>query len=198
MPPAGNRAPTAIEQNIQRVIAGRKRLGERLLVTFKTNNEQLQQVLEECTSTDWELPCYHPDDILPVRTLVDLRLGELVIHAWDIRSRLESTAALSAESATVLMERIQARFGAPGYSDFRLASQYTAPVCYRFELTGALASTQDIIVESGRARLERSRIMNPQVTLRCDTDVFVLLMYCRLSLDVSLATGLLVVEGRSD
>ncbi len=141
-------ATTMAQRDAQIVIAARKRLGERLLVTFKATHDYLQKVLAGCGPADWEIPCSHRTRVLTVRTLLDLRLAELAIHGWDIRSRLKAAAPLFAESVPVLMDRIRARFETPGYGGFRLAPEWSGPVCYRFELKGIINSPHDILVEN--------------------------------------------------
>jgi len=94
-------------------IACRERLGEQLLATFSTRDEELHHLLAGLTPQDWDKPCtfWRFMGNLPVRAFLPLTMQELAIHGWDIRSRLEATALLSAESLPVLMVWIPARFG---------------------------------------------------------------------------------------
>jgi uncharacterized protein (TIGR03083 family) len=181
----------------QRAIACRERLGEQLLPTFRTRYEQLHHLMVGLSPQDWDKPCafWRFMGNIPVRAFLPLTMQELAIHGWDIRSRLETTAPLSTESLSVLMARIPVRFGVPGYADFRLDAQAPAPVRYRFALTGVVPSTHDIVVENAKARMELASTAPPHVTFRCATDIFVLMMYRRLTLEPVLAAGQLVVEG---
>ena len=92
------------------------------------------------------------------------------------------------------MERIRIRLRTSGFGDFGLPSGQSTPVCYRFELTGRLISSYDLMVENGRARLEATGATSPQVLLRCAMDIFVLMMYRRLPLEVAIADNALAVE----
>jgi hypothetical protein len=159
--------------------------------------EQLHHLLVGLSSQDWDKPCafWRFMGNIPVRTFLPLTMQELAVHGWDIRSRLETTASLSAESLPMLMARIPVRFGVPGYADFRLDAQAPALVRYRFVLTGVDPSTHDIMVEHAKARMEPARTATPHVTFRCETDIFMLMMYRRLTLEPVLAAGQLVVEG---
>src|SRR5712692_9906002 len=85
--------------------------------------------------------------------------------------------------------------GWPGYATFRLDARAPTPVRYRFALTGAVPSTHDILVENAKARMAPAGTATPHVTLRCATDIFVLMMYRRLTLEPVMAAGQLVVEG---
>jgi hypothetical protein len=181
----------------QRAIVWRERLGTQLLPTCRTRYEQLHHLLAGLSPQDWDKSCafWHFMGNLPVRAFLPLTMQELAIHGWDIRSRLETTAPLSAESLPVLMARIPVRFGVPGYVDFHLNAQAPVPVRYRFALTGVVPSTHDIVVEKAKARMEPAGTAPPHMTFRCETDIFVLMMYRRLTLESVLAAGQLVVEG---
>ena len=93
------------------------------------------------------------------------------------------------------MARIPGRFGMPGTAAFRLEAGAPVPVRYRFALTGAVPSTHDILVENATARMEPAGTATSHVTFHCATDIFVLLIYRRLTLESVMAAGQLVVEG---
>lgn len=188
-------ATTVAQRDAEIVIAARKRLGEQLLLTFEATEHYFQEILAGCGPMDWDTPCFYRTRTLPVRTVLDLRMTELAIHGWDIRSRLEEAAPLFAESVPVLLDRIETRFGTPGSGDFRLGSKQPVPVCYRFELTGTMTRAYDLIVENDRSHLVCAEAENPEVTFRCETDLFILMMYRRLSLDGALATSTLFMNG---
>jgi hypothetical protein len=104
-PPAGSvNGGAAAELMATRVLVARQRLGEGLLTAFDDTADRFTYLMTRLTAAEAETACYHPANLLPVRTFVGLRLCELVVHGWDIRSLLESTAALSPESAAVLVE----------------------------------------------------------------------------------------------
>lgn len=181
----------------QRAIARRESLGAQLLPTCSACYAALNRLLAELTPRDWDKPCAFWPSVgtVPVRTLLVQIMQELVIHVWDIRSRLAPAASLSSESLPVLMARIPARLRVSGAANFRLDARLPIPVRYRFELTGAVPSTHDLIVENGTVRMEPGGTASPHVTFRCETELFVLLMYRRLTLEPMMAAGYLVVEG---
>ncbi len=181
----------------QRAITCRQHFGEQLLPTCRTRYEQLHHLLAGLLPQDWEKPCafWRFRGNIPVRAFLPLTMQELAIHGWDIRSRLETPAPLSAESLPVLMARIPARFGGTGSAAFRFDAPPPLPVRYRFVLTGVVPSTHDIVVENTTAWMEPAGTATPHVTFRCAPDIFVLLMYRRLTLEPVLAAGQLVVEG---
>jgi len=121
-----------------------------------------------------------------------LRLAELIVHEWDIRSWLEHSTHLPEECLPATIDAI---------SDFIVGilfnpgSKLATPVRYRFELTGAVPSRHDIVVEDGTARMQPAETAAPDVTFRCDAETFVLLVYERIMLAAALADGRIVAEG---
>jgi len=181
----------------QRAMARRESLGAQLLPTCSVCYAALSRLLAGLTLQDWDKPCAFWPSVgtVPVRTLLVQIMQELVIHGWDIHSRLATAAPLSPESLPVLMARIPARLRGSGSANFRLDARLPTPVRYRFMLTGAVPSTHDLIVENGTVRMEPAGTASPHVTFRCETECFVLLMYRRLTLEPMRAAGQLVVEG---
>lgn len=185
-PPAGTGNTAVVAAgSAQGAISKRERLGDQLFATFKATNDQLNHLFAGLEAHDWDTPCYHPTGVKPVRAFVNLRISELAIHGWDIRSTLASSAQLSDESIPVLMELIPKLVG----WTFRSGAKLATPARYRFEVTGTAPSACDIIVAGDTARLEPAGEAEAQVTCRCDTETFVLLMYGRLTLDRAITTG---------
>jgi putative sterol carrier protein len=78
---------------------------------------------------------------------------------------------------------------------FRPGARLSAPVRYRFEVTGAVPSRVDIVVAGDHASITEAGDTAASVTLHCDTETYVLVMYGRLSLEAARAVGRLRVEG---
>jgi hypothetical protein len=181
-----------MEAIAHRSIALRGSLGETLLPTFSARSDYLNRLLAGLGPNDWDDLCYHPVATIPVRTYIDLRIMELAVHEWDIRSRLEASANLSAECLPAIMDLmpvfVVGRLFQPG-------SRLSTPVRYRFELTGKVPDWHDIVVEGGKARMAPAGTAPANVTFRCDTETFVLLVYGRTTLDRAMADGRIAVEG---
>jgi uncharacterized protein (TIGR03083 family) len=175
----------------QMSVARRESLGDQLLATFIATSDQLHQVFARCGLQEWETLCYHPAGLLPVRTLVALRLTEVVMHGWDIRSQLAPDAHLSPESFPAFLEVIAAAIGWA----FWPGVQRAAPARYRFEVTGSVALRTDIVVEGNQASLEPVDATQANVTFYCTTEPFILLLYGRLSLPEAIAAGRITAEG---
>ena len=177
-------------------ITCREDLGEQLFATFCSTNNRLNQVVTGLGAQDWDKPSYHPSRIGPVRGRVEVRVLELAIHGWDIRSRLEPVVHLSAESLQMLSNvvgRLAPSF--LGLADFRLSHEPAAPVRYRFGLTDTDSRGYDLVVEDDGCRMEPAVTDSSNVTFHCDTETFVLMGLGRLKLESVIAEGRLAVEG---
>jgi len=197
-PPEGLSAPgvssltTRLEENTQRVITLRQDLGDQLLTAFSKRCEDLTQLLESLTDKDWQKPCYHPGKVISIATYVDLRLAELAIHEWDIRSKLEVSAELSSLCLPAVMDFIPAFVVG---TMFRPGIDLIETIRFRFELTGTVPGSHDIVAENGNVHMESARKATANVTIRCDTEIFALLAYGRASLDQTESKGQLTVQG---
>jgi uncharacterized protein (TIGR03083 family) len=201
-PPAGRPAPGSVnaassaESGAQRAIARREQLGEHVLADFLTTNDQLNGLFARLGPQDWEKPLYYVSlGIAPMRFRPAIRLSELVIHGWDIRSRLGSDAHLTAENLPVMVELIFGPLLAPPSWLFVPGPRLPVPLRYRWALMGVGAREQDIVIEGERVRVEPAGTAPATVTFRGDPETFVLLMFGRLPLPEALAQRRLVAEG---
>jgi hypothetical protein len=192
-PPAGMVDMAArMEANAHRSIALRESLGETLLPTFSARCDYLTLLLAGLGSKDWDKPCWHAAATISVRTYIDLRITELAVHEWDIRSKLEPSAHLSADCLPAIMDLIPVivvgRLSQPG-------AGLSVPVRFRFQLTGAVPGRQDIVAGGGKARMEPATAGPAEVNFHCDTETFVLLAYGRTNVESEAAEGRLLIEG---
>ncbi len=129
----------------------------------------------------------------PVEAMLTTRVQELAIHGWDIRANLDSAPHLYLESLPVLLERV------PTFVawTFRPGSRLSAPLCYRFKLTGAFTGEHDVVVEGDQARVEAAGEAPINSAFRAEAETFVLLMCGRLSVDRAVAEGRLAAEDDS-
>jgi len=183
---------TRLEAGAQRAISLRESMGDQLMTAFAARCEHLTQLLEDLAPTDWEKPCYHPGKVISVATYVDLRLAELAVHEWDIRSKLDASAQLSNECLPAVMDLMPAFVVG---TLFRPGNKKSASGRFRIDLTGVVSGSHDIVVENGDSYMEAAGNEPASVTLRCDVETFALIAYGRTSLDKSESEGRLTVEG---
>jgi uncharacterized protein (TIGR03083 family) len=196
-PSAGTVNAAAMAEPIAHMArATREQLGDQVLATFAASITRLNGLFARVGPEEWERLCYHPWRLMPVRQFLAMTLQELVLHGWDIRSRLAPDASLSPESLPALLELI-ATSRASGFLGwaFRPGPRLAAPVRYRFEVTGPVPSRMDIVVEGDQAHIAEAADTSASVTFQCDTETYLLLMYGRLSLEAASAVGHLRLEG---
>ena len=191
-PPSAAALAARMEAGAQRAITLRESMGDQLLTTFAGRCQDLNQLLAGLDAGDWEKPCYHPAAVIPVRSYIDLRLAELAVHEWDIRSNLEASAHLSVECLPALMDLIPAFVVG---RLFRPGSKLSTAARYRFELTGELPGRHDIVVENGDSSMEPAGTSPASATFKCDTETFALLAYGRTTVEKAESEGRMTVEG---
>ena len=141
---------------------------------------------------DWDKPCYHIPAVFPADRFILNSVQELAIHEWDIRSKLDVSTKLSSLCLPAVMDFIAAFVVG---TMFRPGIDQTETVRFRFELTGAVPGSRDIVAENGNVYMESARATTANVTIRCDTETFALLVYGRTSLAQAESGGRLTVEG---
>ena len=196
IPPEGFPAPGKADPevlgnlNAHRTIFRRVGLGNQLLSTFQSTNEELNQLLTSLNGRDWDKLCYHPIGVIPVQTFLSLRMFELALHGWDMVSRLEREATLSAESRSMLLNLVSS----PGLNVAQLDAGNASASRYRFRLSGTASGEYDIVVATGGAVLEPAGAEPPVGVLGCDTADFLLLVTGRLQLASAISSERLVIE----
>ncbi len=182
----------------QGAIANAEMLGDHLLENLTKWDGQLASLLGGLTSENLETPCYHPGGIVPAGNFIDLRLKELALHEWDIRSPLATGVGLSQAclpSIMILLANSLASGSLPWA--FWPGPSLSVPVRYRFDVTQPVSISVDIAVTGDQVRLEDAAEDHADVTFRCDMETFLLLTNGRIAPAVAIAAGRLEVEGDS-
>jgi uncharacterized protein (TIGR03083 family) len=188
----GERGSTA---TAQRAIDFRQGVGEAaLLQAFASDYQRLHQVLLTLQPEDWYKPCFHRRGVLPTRDYVGLRLQELTIHGWDMRTAFDDTATLSERPLPVLVGLAQRWLS----NSFHPTPRLAAPVRYRFDVTGPVPIRQDVLVSQDSFQVVPVADIGTDVTFRCHTGDYILLVYGRLPLDRAVDTGRLEIEGNRE
>ncbi|MFQ6029796.1 MAG: maleylpyruvate isomerase family mycothiol-dependent enzyme [Dehalococcoidia bacterium] len=172
----------------------RQRFGDQLIATFGTYYDNLYRIMMRMSLEEREKPCHYPSGVRPVWSMADMSVQELAIHHWDIRSRLESDAHLSPESLPLIMERLQQR----GLRNVTMDTRQWGTVRVRFDVSGVVPGRYDFIFEGDSGRMEPSGNDAAQVSINCDTEAFVLLLYGRLSFPSAVAEGRITTVGDRD
>jgi len=195
--PAGRGSAMAgAARTAQHSIAARERLGEQLLAAYDAADAQLNRVLAGLRPQDRAQPCYLSGGLVPAQHFIELRLKELAIHEWDIRSRLEPNAQVSPTSLPAIMTTIAGSMASGSIPwAFWPGPRLSAPVRYRFVVTGPVPYRTTLVVAGDRVDIEEAGDAAVDVTFHCETETFVLLISARLTLERALDTGRVIVEG---
>ena len=199
-PEAGTGHPSISGSSLAKSsIEARKRLGDKLLETYLEKDNRLINLLTGLSSQEQAKLCYHPGSLVPAGNFVDLRFKEVILHEWDIRSAIEEKAGLSASGLASMIILIQESFASGSLRwAFWAGSALDRPVRYRIEVKTPLPVTADIVVEGDKVRYEETPQGTADVTFRCHTHVFALLMYGRMSVADAIAAGHLAINGDAD
>jgi len=178
--------------NAQRDIERRQGLGKGLLEAFTSCYDQLDDILAGIKGDQWESPCWHHRrGTLTAREHVDLRIQELAIHDWDLRSGLEPEAQVDPESALALLDIAPAWLG----MTFRPGAPLSPSVVYRWEISGSSPQRFDLTVQGDKFSIEPPGGEPADVTINCSADAYVLLVYGRLTAQEGVASGRLNIDG---
>jgi len=161
---------------------------------FVSDYQRLHQVLLDLQSEDWNKPCFHRRGVLPICDYVGLRLQELAIHGWDIRTAFDDTTTLSERSLPVLVGLAQRWLS----NTFHPVPSLSVPVRYRFDVSGPAPLRQDVLLSQDSFHLMPAADSGADVTFRCHTGDYILLVYGRLPLDRAIDTGRLAMEGNRE
>ena len=195
-PPAGEGDMAArLRANAQVAIDFRTSLGDGVLPAYNDSRVKFDEFLSGLGEQDRDKPCYHVAGTISIWTYLNLRITELIVHEWDIRSRLEPPAVLSPVSLPAIMEMfpvfVVGRLFHPG-------TGLPTPTRFRFEVTGTVSGSHDIVAGGGqKAVMEPAGQQSPDVTFKCDTQTFVLMVYGRITLDEAIDGGKITVSGDS-
>ena len=183
-------APSPSERLALGAISLRQKLGDQLVNTFQAHYEELLWLLDGIKPEDYSKPCWHPWGPMPVSQFVNMVVLELAMHGWDIRSALDPDYHLNSDVLSVCWDL------APYWLQrvFQPGSRLPNPIRYRFELSDG-ASPRDVVLAGDAFQLEEPGTKQADVTFRCDTETYELLVFGRLPLAKAIAAGRLTSVG---
>jgi uncharacterized protein (TIGR03083 family) len=189
-PPQETDMAARMAANATRAVAVRESLGDSLVDAFAQNCERLDTLLAGIGPDDWEKPCYHAAAILTISRYLNLRLTEMVVHEWDIRSRLEPSAKLPDAVTPSVLELL------PGFVVGRLfqpGAGIAKAARFRFNLTDE--GNLDIVAGGGELGMESSTSDAADVTFTCNASTLALLAYGRFTVAEAVTAGDITIEG---
>ena len=200
-PPGEETLPTAdqVQQsNATSNVQTRNEWGDALLDNFQQNYQELDDLLQGWS--DWAIGCWHRRrGTISAESYVDLRIQELVIHDWDIRSGGTGAGDLDAEGAVALLPASEMWY----QLCFRPTAALTTPVTYRFDIGGddddGAALQHDVLVTGDTFTVaECSSDRQPELTVRADAGTYLLCLYNRVDWNVAKRAGRIRVSQAPD
>ena len=198
-PPGEETLPTAdqVQQsNATSNVQTRNEWGDALLDNFRQNYQELDDLLQGWG--DWSVGCWHRRrGTISAESYVDLRIQELVIHDWDIRSGGAGSGELDPEGAVALLPASEMWY----QLCFRPTAPLTAPVAYRFDIgnDGGATLQHDVVVTGDTFTVsEPSADRQPELTVRADAGTYLLCLYNRVDWNVAKRAGRIRVSQAPD
>ena len=179
-------------------------LGAALLDNFQSNYQELDALLQGWT--DWSIGCWHRRrGTITASSYVDLRIQELVIHDWDMRSGGTGDGTLDAEGIVALLPASEMWY----QLCFRPTATLTTSAVYRFEVgssgdngngNAAAATLRHDVTVTGDAYsvAPHSAERKPQLTIRCDANTYLLCLYNRMDWNAAKRAGRIRVSQDAD
>lgn len=199
-PPPGEETRPSADQvqqsNATSNVQTRDEMGDALLDNFDQNYSELDELLQGWS--DWTIGCWHRRrGTISAESYVDLRIQELVIHDWDIRSGGAGTGELDDEGAVALLPASEMWY----QLCFRPSAPLTSPVAYRFDIGGDGGATlqHDVVVTGDAYEVtECAPDRRPDLTVRADAGTYLLCLYNRVDWNVAKRAGRISVSQAPD
>ncbi len=200
-PPPGEEtqpSPDQVQQaNATSNVQMRDELGANLLDSFQQRYQELDDLLQGWN--DWSIGCWHRRrGTITAESYVDLRIQELVIHDWDMRSGGQGVGELDAEGAVALLPASEMWY----QLCFRPTAPLTTPAVYRFDIgdgsDGATLQHDVVVTGDGFTVSPCSPDHRPQLTVRGDAGNYLLCLYNRVDWNVAKRAGRIQVSQDPD
>ena len=199
-PPAGAAPVTEHNEDefarniFQRAFNTRAEAGDHLQEVLFQRLDESVDVFAGVADQQWDNLCYWPPGPEPVHTMLDMRISELTMHAWDVCSRFDPDYRLSDGSVRVLMDTVNRA----ARRAFRPDPTIPAPQVYRFVIDEPVAAVYELVIANEEIVLRQAqdeRDGGADVTFKCDGETYVMVMYGRLTPDEALVSGKMDWDG---
>ena len=190
-PPMGYKRKSA-EERFQELVGLREAFYEDIFYEFNASCLRLNSLLVSLEAEQYDLPAWHPARVMDVSRLIELRVMELAVHAWDIRYGFDRNAKINPVAIPFLKGWLQnwLRWS------FRPPANLEGGVRFRFELTDSGGEAHDLVVRSESFSLESADLAaEADVAISLDTSAYILFLMGRVNLRRSVRRGQIGLEG---
>ena len=197
-PPAGfvpsDRAALSTA-NAQRDIDRRSQLAGKVLEAFDAGYEKLHREYDGFGEVSWDTLCWHVRrGAMTAASYVELRIKELAVHDWDIRSAFQPGAGLDSDSVPVLLDMSPTWLG----MCFRPSVRLPKPVVYGFSVGPEEARQYRMSVTGESFEMVTASVDDPSqadLSLAATAEQYLLFTYGRLTAVEGISSGKLKVQG---
>ena len=176
----------------QRAFNTRAEFGDRLQETLFQRLDESVEVFNSVDQEQWDNQCYWPPGPEPVRTMLDMRISELTMHAWDVCSQFDPDYRLSDGSVRVLMDTVNRA----ARRAFRPDPTIPAPQVYRFVIDHPVEVVYELVIANEEIVLRPGEAEEKaDVVFQCDGETYVMVMYGRLTPNDALVSGKMDWDG---
>jgi len=194
-PPAGfvPPDPAALSAiNAQRDIDRRNQLAGSVLETFDASYDRLHREFDRFAEGSWDTLCWHMRrGPMTAASYVELRIQELAIHDWDIRSAFQPGARLDPDSVPVLLDMSPTWLG----MCFRPSAHLPKPVVYGFDIGPEESRRYRMSVTGDAFEMVPGGALQADLSLSATAEQYLLFTYGRLSAAEGISSGKLAVQG---
>jgi len=191
-PPAGFVPPDAAAlsaANAQRDIDRRNEMAGHILESFDASYEKLHREFDEFAKCSWDTLAWHVRrGAMTGAAYVELRIQELAIHDWDIRSAFDTNAGLDPDCVPVLLDMSPRWLG----MCFRPSAPLPKPVVYGFSIGG---ESYRMTVTGDAFQMEAGEASQPDLSISATGEQYLLFTYGRLTASDGIHLGRLSVDG---
>jgi len=191
-PPAGFVPPEPAALSIinaQRDIDRRNEMAGHFLEFFDASYEKLHREFDEFAKGSWDTLCWHVRrGAMTAASYVELRIQELAIHDYDIRSAFQIDAGLDPDCVPVLIDMSPRWLG----MCFRPSAKLPKPVVYRFDVG---SENYRMTVTGDEFEMVSGEAPQADLSLAANGEQFLLFTYGRLSAADGIHLGKLSVQG---
>ena len=176
----------------QRAFNTRAEMGDRLQEVLFQRLDEAVDTFDTVEDGQWDNLCYWPPGPETVHTMLDMRISELTMHAWDVCSQFDPDYRLSDGSVPVLMDTVNRA----ARRAFRPDTTIPAPQVYRFVIDGPVEAVYELVIANEEVTLRTGAgADNPDVIFQCDGETYVMVMYGRLTPEDAIMAGKLDWDG---
>ncbi len=176
----------------QRAFNTRAEFGDRLQEVLFQRLDEAVDLFDTVEEGQWDNLCYWPPGPEPVHTMLDMRISELTMHAWDVCSCFDPDYRLSNGSVSVLMDTVNRA----ARRAFRPDPTIPAPQVYRFEIDQPVEAVYELEIDNEETFFRQGEGgEQADAVFRCDGETFVMVMYGRLDPNEALVSGKMDWDG---